>query len=191
MRTALRQVPGYKPSCAMCHGFWQFRWDHLLSHSFSVTKRLQAKLQYPSCSATAALQGHPRNHFAYGDHSILLKDKIASSIDPFYPPAHPLPVPVVSGSGYPSMEIQRWGGKRRTIDVSGSKGNMQVERIDLTSKLVTWGETMVFLPRSLKLLCLMKESKEKPPIGFLNTILPAWGKLPPNFGNRLSVRLDF
>lgn len=110
---------------------------------------------------------------------------------PFYPPAHPLPVPVVSGSGYPSMEIQRWGGKRRTIDVSGSKGNMQVESIDLTSKLVTWGETMVFLPRSLKLLCLMKESREKPPIRFLNTIPPARGKLLPNFGNGLSVRIDF
>lgn len=71
------------------------------------------------------------------------------------------------------------------------KETLQVESINLTSKLVTWGQTMVFLPRSLKLLCLMKESREKPPIGFLNPIPPALGKLLPNFGNRLYVRLDF
>lgn len=71
------------------------------------------------------------------------------------------------------------------------KETLQVESTDLTPKLVTWGETMVFLPRSPKLLCLMKESREKPSVVFLNPIPPALVKLLPNRGNRLYVKLDF
>lgn len=123
MYTALSQVPGYKPSYSMCHGFWQFKWDHLLSLCFFVTKRLQAKLQYPSCFVTAALQGQPGNHSSYGGQSTRLKDKVASSIDSFLPIHQPPSRPSCFWSGYPSMEIQRRGGKRRTIDASGSKGN--------------------------------------------------------------------
>lgn len=42
-----------------------------------VTKRLQAKLQYPTCFVTTALQGHPWNRFSYRDPRILLKDRVA------------------------------------------------------------------------------------------------------------------
>lgn len=71
------------------------------------------------------------------------------------------------------------------------KETLQVERTNLTSKLVTGGEMIGLLPRSLKLLFFVKESRKKPPMGFLNPIPPALGKLLPNCGNRPYVRLDF
>lgn len=55
-----------------------------------------------------------------------------------HPTTH-LPVPVVSGSGHLSTEIQRWGRKKRTIHALGSKWPLQVECTDLASKLVTVG----------------------------------------------------
>lgn len=69
-----------------------------------IAKRLQAKLQYPTCFVTTALQEHPGNSFSYRNPSILLKDRVASSIESLLPtPPTPFPSQL-----FLEMVISQW-----------------------------------------------------------------------------------
>lgn len=156
----------------------------------SAHSRLQAKLQYPACFAPAALQRHPGNYFSGEDHSARLKEKVASPVN--HPTTHP-PVPAVPRSGRLGGDTKMaWKAKNHRW-LSQYTGHTP-SRNDLASKLVRVGrgkgspvQATVFAKAAL-----LNEGKQTEATNeFASSSFSCHGEIPPNFVNRLTIRLNF
>lgn len=123
-----------------------------------------------SCSTSKA----PRNYFSGEDHSALLREKVASSVDSFQPPNHPPSCPSCS---------RKWSSWRKKKDGQGREGPRMPRSVRGTLWVEMpwpwswweWGREMG-LPSQVTVFRFTGGSRQRTPTSPLHPVPPAMGK---------------